>query len=69
MATYAQAIQWVRKRHRKSVSSCWIAHVRQLNGLPVNRAWNRRPGPQRQNPCPDWARPLIEEAFGAYGLI
>lgn len=69
MGTYKQVIQWVRRRHRRSVSTCWIAHVRELNGLPVRRAWNRRPGQQRQNPCPGWAMPLIEGAFRAYGLI
>ncbi len=68
-AGYQRIADEVLRRHGRWVKTCWIAHVRELNGLPVRRAWNRRPGPGRDNPCPRWARPLIEGAMRRFGLL
>jgi len=61
MATYREIIADVRAKHGKSVQTCWIAHVKELKGLPLRPAWNRIDPNVRRKPCPDWARPLIEE--------
>ncbi len=69
VATYPQILEYVRARYGRSVKTCWIAHVKELNGLPVGRAPNRTAGNTRPNPCPDWARPIIEEAMQHFGMF
>ena len=49
----------VRRHHGFVPKSCWIADVKERAGLPVPRAWNRRPGPGRDNPCPPDKRAAI----------
>jgi len=63
VATYPDIQDYVRRKCGRTVKTCWIAHVKELNGLEVRRAPNRFQGEGRSNPCPDWARPLIEEAL------
>jgi len=41
MATYADIVDYARERSGFAPKTCWIAHVKELNGLPVRRAWNR----------------------------
>jgi hypothetical protein len=69
MATYDNILQYIRQHHRKWVHTCWIAHVKEINGLTTRRAPNRLPGRTRQNKCPSWARPLIEDALRYYKMI
>ena len=51
MATYKQIQVYVREHFGYAPETCWIAHVKELNGLPVRRAHNRR-GTARVKPCP-----------------
>lgn len=69
MATYQDILQHVLKRHGKWVHTCWIADVKEKNGLKPRRAPNRFPGKRRQHPCPSWAQPLIEQAMRHYKII
>ena len=69
MATYKQIQDYVRKRHGCTIKTCWIAHVKELNGLKLRTAPNRISGDERKNPCPTDNRPLIEEAMRHYGMI
>ena len=69
IATYEQLAAEVRRRDRRYVKPCWIADVKELNGLSPRRAPNRFPGKRRTNPCPNWARPLIERAMRRNGMI
>lgn len=59
----------VKTRHGHSVSTCWIAHVKELNGLKPKRAPNRTASGIRKVPCPDCARPLIEDSMQRMGMI
>ena len=68
MGTYRQIQTHIRHTDRKWAHTCWIAHVKELNHLPLRQAWNRS-GAGRENPCPRWARPLIENAFKHFGLL
>ncbi len=68
MATYDQIRDFVRRHSGFDPKTCWIAHVKQLNGLPVRRAWNRRSG-SREIPCPPEKRPAIEAALRQLGMI
>jgi len=68
MATYKQIQDWVKKEFGFVPKTCWIAHVKELSGLPVRQAWNRR-GVKREKPCPlDKVEP-IRDAFQYFGMI
>ena len=69
MATYQQIQAFIKKRHGCTVKTCWIAHVKELNGLPTRRAPNRISAQKRMNPCPADKKSLIEEAMRHYGMI
>lgn len=69
MATYKQIQDYVKARYGCTIKTCWIAHVKELNGLSPRRAHNRLTSFRRQHPCPDRKRPLIEEAMRYYGMI
>ncbi len=69
MATYAQIQDHIRIRYGKTVKTCWIAHVKEMHGLTTRAAPNRLQASKRVHPCPDWARPLIEEAMIHAGMI
>jgi len=68
MGTYDDIAKYVEGHHRFVPKSCWIAHVKELNDLPVRRAWNRS-GRGRQVPCPPEKWVAIEQAFRHFGLI
>jgi len=67
MATYPQIAEWVKAHYGFVPKSCWIAHCKELNGLPVKRAPNR--GPNRIVPCPPDKQPPIERAFRHFGML
>ena len=62
MATYKAIQEAVKHKHQKSIKTCWIAHVKELNGFSLRNAPNRISPGQREYPCPDWARSMIEDA-------
>ncbi|NMC11653.1 MAG: hypothetical protein GYA34_02090 [Chloroflexi bacterium] len=68
MATYAQKQQWIKVEFGFSAKSCWIAHVKEICGLPVRRAYNRI-GDERKNPCPPGKIDKIRECFRHFGMI
>lgn len=61
--TYKSIIIEAKRRFNVGIRTCWIAHVKELKGLPMRRAWNRK-GNRRKNPCPEKYRHLIEEIMG-----
>ena len=69
MATYRQIQDDIKKRHGRVVKTCWIAHVKELNGLNPRRAPNRRPSNKREVPCPIEIRPIIEASMRRLGVI
>ncbi len=69
MATYKQIQEDIRARHNRTVKTCWIAHVKELNGLPVRVAANRYTKDQRQVPCPGELRPIIEASMKRLGML
>lgn len=69
MATYKQIQDDVRQRHGQSVKTCWIAHVKDLNGLPMRTAPNRQSPTERACPCPPNIRPLIEQSMRELGVL
>lgn len=69
MATYAEVQKLVSDPYDRSVKTCWIAHVKEMNGLPLRKAPNRQSPAWRVEPCPDWARPMIEDAMRRLGML
>jgi hypothetical protein len=68
MATYKQIQDDIKTRDRRMVKTCWIADVKELNGLTPKRAPNRRTE-ARKYPCPAEVRPLIEASMRRFGML
>lgn len=66
MATYRQIQAWVKQRHGWIPKTCWIAHCKELFGLPVQLAPNRA-GDIRAVPCPPHKQGAIFEALSSGG--
>ena len=69
MTTYAEIQEDIKKKNGRTVQTCWIAHVKELNGLPLRKAPNRLSVTNRQAPCPTEVRPLIESSMRRFGMI
>ncbi|WP_175887269.1 hypothetical protein [Burkholderia contaminans] len=65
MATYKDIQIYVKQRHGVVVQTCWVAHVKQLNGLPLRRTRTA----ERVKPCPPQWRAPIEEAMRHFGWL
>jgi len=68
MATYEQIQQFVKAKYGFQPKTCWIAHVKEIAGLKVRRAWNRESN-KRQVPCPPEKVNAIMDALRHYGMI
>jgi len=69
VATYKQIQDDIRQRHGRAVKTCWIAHVKELNGLPMRSAPNRQSPGKRVCPCPQNIRPIIEQSMRLLGAL
>jgi hypothetical protein len=69
MATYRAIQEDIRRRHGRTVKTCWIAHVKELNGLHPRVAPNRHSKAKREVPCPPAIRPLIEASMRRLGML
>ena len=68
MATYPEIQSWVKAKYGFVPKDCWIAHCKELAGIPVRRAPNRI-GEGRAVPCPEAKRHPIERAFRHFKMI
>ncbi len=68
MATYKDIQTWVIKYHGFVPKTCWIAHCKEIFGLPVRRAHNRS-GEIREVPCPPDKQNVIQTTFRHFGMI
>ena len=69
MATYKEIQEDIKKRHGRTVKTCWIAHVKELNGLNLRKATNRLSVTKRKVPCPLEFRSLIEASMRRFGML
>lgn len=69
MTTYRQIQEYVKQQYHCTVKTCWIAHIKELNGLEVRVAPNRISKQVRKHPCPDDKRVLIEKALKHFGVL
>ena len=68
-ASYADIQDDIRNRDGRYIKTCWIAHVKELHGLPLRKASNRHSPNSRVHPCPEHIRPLIEDSMRRLGLL
>ena len=66
--TYDQIQKWLQERYGFVAPACWIAHCKELYGLPVaDRAgYGYRP---HERQCPIEKQTYIREAFEHFGLM
>ncbi|MDR0857889.1 MAG: 23S rRNA methyltransferase [Oscillospiraceae bacterium] len=69
MATYTQIQTYVQETCEYKPQTCWIAHVKELYGLPLKPAYNRAASGQRKKPCPPDKQDDIAKAFKHFGMI
>ncbi|MBR9830073.1 MAG: hypothetical protein GYB41_15790 [Oceanospirillales bacterium] len=69
MVTYKNIQDDVKASHGISIKTCWIAHVKELNGLPLCKANNRISENDRKYECPDKVRPIIEASMRKLGML
>lgn len=69
MATYAEIAECVKQQSGFTPKTCWIAHVKELNGLRPRVAPNRTRANVRQVPCPLDKREAIEECLRRLRMI
>ena len=65
-ATYEKIQSWVKEKHGWMPKTCWIAHCKELCGLPVRRAHNSISN-ERDQPCPPNKQEAIIAAFRHFG--
>ena len=68
MGTYKEIRDWVKDNHGFVPRTCWIAHCKELAGVPVRAAPNRV-GPDRVVPCPCARREAITDALRHFKVI
>ncbi len=69
MAAYKQIQAYIKEKHGLTVKSCWIAHMKEICGLPVKVSPRRYDVNVRQVPCPEDKQPIIREAFKHFRMI
>ena len=68
MASYKEIKKFIQEKHGCKVKSGWIAHGKEVFGVAVKRAPNRK-SDVRLWPCPKKNLPLIKEAFEHFEMI
>ena len=66
--TYGKIAKRVKATQGWVPETCWIAHCKELQGLPMRRA-SKRATDARQVPCPVAMRAAIFNAFRHFGMI
>lgn len=69
MASYQEIQSYVREKYGFQPQTCWIAHMKEIHGLPVRVAPNRQPLNKRMKPCPPDKQYAILDAFRHFGMI
>jgi len=67
-ATYQEIGKWVKQEFGFTPKTCWIAHCKEIYGLPLGPAPNRQ-GDERVEPCPAEKRAAIKKAFQHFGML
>ena len=69
MATDAEIQKFVQRHHGFSPKTGWIAHGKEVHGIPTLREAKRARRDRNVEPCPQEKREAIEEALRHFGVI
>ena len=69
MATYKEIQGYVKETYGFLPKTCWIAHMKELCGIPVKNAPNRISPSHRKKTCLPEKMPYDKEAFRHFGMI
>lgn len=69
MATYKEIQGYVKETYGFLPKTCWIAHMKELCGIPVKNVPNRISPSHREKTCPPEKMPYVKEAFRHFGMI
>jgi hypothetical protein len=69
MATDAEIKKFVQSHHGFIPKAGWIAHVKDVHGMPTLRGARRARRDRNVEPCPPEKREPIEEAFRHFGMM
>src|SRR3989449_10607776 len=69
MATDAEIQKFVQHHHGFIPKTGWIAHVKEIHGIPTLRGANRTRRNRDIEPCPPEKREAIGEALPHFGMI
>jgi hypothetical protein len=69
IATYKGIQVWVKDKFGFVPKTCWIAHLKELLGLPKRVAPNRMRVDSRSNPCPEHRKAALIAAFIHFDII
>lgn len=69
MATYKEIQSYVKETYNFIPKTCWIAHMKEVCGLPVNQSPNRYSTDKRVAPCPSNKMEAIRNAFKHFKMI
>jgi len=69
MATYPEIRKYVKAKYGFYPQTCWIAHVKELSGIPVKPAPNRHSEDIREKPCPPEKVEAIKNALIHFNMI
>jgi len=69
MATYKEIQEYIKEKYGYSVKTCWIAHMKEVCGLPVRMAYNRYSPDARTHPCPAENQAAVRDAFEYFKMI
>lgn len=68
MGNYKDIQNYLKKKYGWFPKSCYIAHAKEVYGIPVKKAPNRK-GETRNWPCPEKRLELIKNAFEHFKMI
>jgi hypothetical protein len=69
MSTYKNIQSYVKRKYGFVPKTCWIAHAKELCGIPVRTAPNRGSQQRRQELCLSNKLLAIKDAFRHFGLL
>jgi len=69
MATYKEIQAYVKETHSFTPKSCWIAHMKEVCGIPVRQSPRRNSPNKREVPCPPSKMDAIKNAFEHFNMI
>ena len=69
MATYKEIQTYVKEKYGFLPKTCWIAHMKEVCGIPVKNAHNRISPINREKPCPPEKMAYIKDAFSHFDMI